>query len=176
MVWWMIPDTGYLHTKEYLKRWAPDLYRDPVHRFMDTWSIIFPIALHIGLFAYGGLPYLVWGGFLRTVAVLHATWLINSATHIWGYRSHDTRDDSTNLWWVAIVTYGEGWHNNHHAFQTSARHGLRWWEIDMTYMAIRFLSLLGIAYNIKLRKLNHDVATPHTAAAVGKTEPELVSA
>ena len=87
------------------------------------------------------MPWLVWGFFVRSVLVLHSTWLVNSATHVWGYRSHETRDDSTNLWWVALLTYGEGWHNNHHAFQTSARHGLRWWEIDMTYMAIRLMSL-----------------------------------
>ena len=87
------------------------------------------------LFAIGGMPFLVWGFFVRSVLVLHTTWLVNSATHVWGYRTHETRDHSTNLWWVALLTYGEGWHNNHHAFQTSARHGLRWWEVDMTYMA-----------------------------------------
>ena len=89
------------------------------------------------LYAVGGMSWLVWGGFVRTVFVLHSTWLVNSASHVWGYRSHATRDRSTNLWWVALLTYGEGWHNNHHAYQTSARHGLRWWEIDMTYLAIR---------------------------------------
>ena len=80
------------------------------------------------------MPWLVWGCFVRSVLVLHTTWLVNSATHVWGYRTHETRDNSTNLWWVALLTYGEGWHNNHHAFQTSARHGLRWWEVDMTYI------------------------------------------
>ena len=87
------------------------------------------------------MSWLVWGGFVRTIFVLHSTWLVNSASHVWGYRSHATRDKSTNLWWVALLTYGEGWHNNHHAFQTSARHGLRWWEVDMTYMAIRLMKL-----------------------------------
>ena len=89
-----------------------------------------------GLYAAGGMSWLVWGGFVRSVFVLHSTWLVNSASHVWGYRSHPTRDRSTNLWWVALLTYGEGWHNNHHAYQTSARHGLRWWEVDMTYIAI----------------------------------------
>ena len=93
------------------------------------------------LYDLGGMSWLVWGGFVRTVFVLHSTWLVNSASHIWGYRSHPTRDKSTNLWWVALLTYGEGWHNNHHAFQTSARHGLDWWEIDMTYLTIKLLSL-----------------------------------
>ena len=88
--------------------------------------------------------------------VLHSTWLVNSASHVWGYRSHPTRDRSTNLWWVALLTYGEGWHNNHHAYQTSARHGLRWWEIDMTYLAIRPMKLCRIAYNIRLPKISSD--------------------
>ena len=99
------------------------------------------------------MSWLVWGGFVRTVFVLHSTWLVNSATHVWGYRSHATRDNSTNLWWVALLTYGEGWHNNHHAYQTSARHGLRWWEVDMTYIAIRLMKVCGIAYDIRLPKI-----------------------
>jgi stearoyl-CoA desaturase (delta-9 desaturase) len=99
------------------------------------------------------MSWLVWGGFVRTIFVLHATWFVNSATHVWGYRSHSTRDNSTNLWWVALITYGEGWHNNHHAYQTSARHGLRWWEIDSTYIAIRAMEFCGIAYSVKLPKL-----------------------
>ena len=122
---------------------------------MDKYFILIPIAGAIALYAIGGMPYLVWGFFVRSVLVLHATWLVNSATHVWGYRSHDTRDTSTNLWWVAIVTYGEGWHNNHHAFQTSARHGLRWWEFDMTYITIKLMSFVGLARNIKMPKLTH---------------------
>ena len=84
----------------------------------------------------------------KTAILYHATWLVNSATHVWGYRSHDTRDHSTNLWWVALITLGEGWHNNHHAFPRSARHGLRWWELDVTYLFIRLLSFLGLARQI----------------------------
>ena len=82
--------------------------------------------------------------------MLHTTWLVNSATHVWGYRTYSTRDHSTNLWWVALLTFGEGWHNNHHAFPTSARQGLEWWELDLTYAAIRVLSALGLAYAVKL--------------------------
>ena len=105
----------------------------------------------------GGMSWLVWGGFVRTVFVLHSTWLVNSASHVWGYRSHVTRDRSTNLWWVALLTYGEGWHNNHHAYQTSARHGLRWWEIDMTYLSIQVMKLCRIAYDIRMPKIR----SPH---------------
>jgi fatty-acid desaturase len=165
MLWWLTPDVESSHTPEYFQRWAPDLYKDPVLRWMDRYFIIFPLTSAAILFAIGGMPFLVWGFFLSTVLALHSTWFVNSATHVWGYRSHATRDDSTNLWWVALLTYGEGWHNNHHAFQTSARHGLRWWEVDMTYLTIRLMSLVGLAHTIKLPKL--------TKAASGRTAPAV---
>jgi fatty-acid desaturase len=91
---------------------------------------------------------LLWGIFLRTVVGLHATWLVNSATHIWGSRRFATRDDSTNNWFVALLTFGEGWHNNHHAHPTSARHGLKWYEIDMNWYGIWALKVLGLATQI----------------------------
>jgi stearoyl-CoA desaturase (delta-9 desaturase) len=109
------------------------------------------------------MPWLVWGGFVRSVVVLHATWLVNSANHLWGYRTYETRDTSTNLWWVALLTFGEGWHNNHHAFQTSARHGLRWWELDMTYLAIRVLSALGLAHSLKHPRIPPRILSPTEA-------------
>ena len=151
-LWWATPDHETLHTTEYYQRWAPDLARDPLLMKFDRWHFLFPIATALTFSAFG-VQYLVWGFFVATVAVLHTTWLVNSATHVWGYRSHKTRDDSTNLWWVGLLAYGEGWHNNHHAFQTSARHGLRWWEIDMTYMAIKTLAFFGLAHSIKLPKI-----------------------
>lgn len=181
MFWWMTPDITSLHTDEYYQRWAPDLMKDRVHVFLDRFHIVFPILSFVVLYAIGGMPWLVWGGFVRSVAVLHSTWLVNSATHIWGYRSHETRDTSTNLWWVAILTYGEGWHNNHHAYQTSVRHGLRWWEVDMTYLAIRLMSLVGIAHSLKYPKITHAKAVDAVAKPV-LTKPnvddqsELVSA
>jgi sn-1 stearoyl-lipid 9-desaturase len=101
------------------------------------------------LFAVGGLPFLLWGIFLRTVVGLHATWLVNSATHMWGSRRFSTRDDSTNNWLVALLTFGEGWHNNHHAHPTSARHGLKWFEIDMNWYGIWMLKMFGLATQIK---------------------------
>lgn len=157
MLWFMVSDEDSRHGEPYYKRWAPDLYRDPVQRWLDRYFIIFPLGLFAALYLIGsryglGMSWLVWGGFVRTIFVLHTTWLVNSASHVWGYRTHATRDQSTNLWWVAALTYGEGWHNNHHAFQTSARHGLNWWEIDPTYLTIKLLSFLGLADNIKLPK------------------------
>jgi stearoyl-CoA desaturase (delta-9 desaturase) len=102
------------------------------------------------LYAFGGWSFIVWGVFVRSVIVYHATWFVNSASHVWGYRSYKTTDDSRNNWWVAILAFGEGWHNNHHAFQRSARHGFRWWEIDMTYRLIQLLWVLGLASDIHL--------------------------
>ena len=173
MFWWMTPDITSIHTTEYYKRWAPDLYKDKYMRFIDSTHLAYPLIMGAALYfageAYGGLgmSWLTWGFFVRTVLVLHATWLVNSATHVWGYRSHETRDDSTNLWWVAVVTYGEGWHNNHHAYQTSAAHGLDWWEIDTTYIAIKLMSYVGMASDIKLAKPEKKSAkiTPGTSAA-----------
>ena len=150
MFWWMTPDITSIHTPEYYAKWAPDLCKDRVHLWIDRRHLLFPILMGLGLYMIGGMPWLVWGCFVRTVLVLHCTWLVNSATHVWGYRSHLTRDRSTNNWWVALLTYGEGWHNNHHAFQTSARHGMRWWEVDTTYWFIRFLQAFGLAHTIKL--------------------------
>lgn len=170
MFWWMTPDINSHHTPEYLKRWTPDLMKDPILVWMDKYHLVFPVAFGFLLYLIGGMPFLVWGCFVRSVTVLHATWLVNSATHIWGYRNFETRDRSTNLWWVAILTYGEGWHNNHHAFQTSARHGLRWWEVDVTYLTIRGMELCGLAYNVK-----HPVETRATAKRLDGSDakPEL---
>jgi stearoyl-CoA desaturase (delta-9 desaturase) len=85
---------------------------------------------------------------MRTVVGLHTTWMVNSATHVWGSRRFQTRDLSTNNWFVAILTFGEGWHNNHHAHPVSARHGLRWYEVDMNWYGIWALKKLGLAHQI----------------------------
>lgn len=138
------------------QRWAPDLQKDPVLRFLDRTFLLWQIVFSAGVFAvgylWGGFPVaislLVWGVFLRMVIVLHATWCINSVTHIWGYKTYDNGDDSKNLWWVAAVTFGEGWHNNHHAYQRAANYGHRWWEIDTTYATIRLMKLLGLAWDV----------------------------
>lgn len=181
MFWWMTPDITSRHTDEYLKKWAPDLYKDPVHRFLDQAHFGLILALFAVLYgagyAVGGhqlaMSWLIWGGFVRTIFVLHTTWLVNSASHVWGYRSHETRDHSTNLWWVAALTYGEGWHNNHHAYATSARHGFAWWEIDPTYYAIKVMSWFGLATNVKGPKLNATL-TPTLKGKVSETvDPEV---
>ena len=92
---------------------------------------------------------MLWGLCLRTVIGLHTTWLVNSATHMWGSRRFATRDDSRNSFWVAILTFGEGWHNNHHSHPQSPRHGLAWYEIDFNWYGIWLLRLLGFAWDVK---------------------------
>jgi stearoyl-CoA desaturase (delta-9 desaturase) len=87
---------------------------------------------------------------VRLVVSYHITWLVNSAAHSVGYRTYATRDRSTNCWWVALLAWGEGWHNNHHAFPYSARHGLKWFEFDLTWLSVRMLKLLRLADAIKL--------------------------
>ena len=133
-------------------RLTKDIANDPFYLFCERYFLAMQIALGLLLYAIGGWPFVLWGIFVRLVVVYHCTWFVNSATHKFGYRTYDAGDYSTNCWWVALVTYGEGWHNNHHAFQYSARHGLKWWEFDTTWMMIKLLSKLGLATRIKLPK------------------------
>ena len=111
----------------------------------------------------GGLKMVLWGVFLRVTLGLHATWLVNSATHLWGSRRFETRDDSRNSFWVAMITGGEGWHNNHHAHPVSAKHGLRWYEFDPNFYIIWTLSKLGLAKKIQVAR--YDKADPKPAGA-----------
>lgn len=127
-----------------------DLEKQSFYKFLQKSYIAHPIALGALLYAIGGVPYLVWGMGVRTVWVYHITWLVNSACHVWGKQAWNTGDLSRNNWWVAMLAFGEGWHNNHHAFEYSARHGLEWWQIDMTWYAIRGLEALGLATDVKL--------------------------
>jgi len=133
-----------------LPRVTKDIANDPVYQFLEKYMILLQVALGIGLLLWGGWSFVFWGVFVRIVWVWHCTWLVNSATHKFGYRSHESGDRSTNCWWVALLVFGEGWHNNHHAFQYSARHGLEWWEIDLTWMTIQILEFVGLAKNVKL--------------------------
>lgn len=135
-------------TRALHERYVPDLLDDPLMRFFEKTYGLWLVASGVVLFLIGGWPMLLWGLCARMVVAYHSTWFVNSATHIWGYRSYQTGDRSRNLWWVAVVSYGEGWHNNHHAFPRLARAGHRWWEFDMTFYAIRFLQAVGLAYEV----------------------------
>ena len=100
------------------------------------------------LFLLGGWSLLLWGMCLRIVVGYHTTWLINSASHVWGYRNYETTDDSRNLWWAGLLAYGEGWHNNHQALPRLACYGHRWWELDITWQAIRVLRFLRLSSDV----------------------------
>jgi stearoyl-CoA desaturase (delta-9 desaturase) len=150
---WILHGQGLHHDASVLSRYAPDLARDPFHVWLSTWHWTTNVAVGLALLAFGGIPYVLWGIFFRTTVGLHATWFVNSATHMWGSRRFKTRDDSTNNWWVALVSFGEGWHNNHHAHPTSARHGLAWYELDLNWIGISVLRMLGLAWDIKLAKI-----------------------
>jgi fatty-acid desaturase len=147
---WMLKGTAQQHSPQVMEHYAPDLMKQPFYTWLNRWYFVPIIALGGVLLAVGGWPMLTWGIFLRITVGWHATWLVNSATHMWGSRRFTTTDDSTNNLWVALITFGEGWHNNHHAHPTAARHGLAWYEIDINWWGIRALQLLGLAKSIKL--------------------------
>jgi sn-1 stearoyl-lipid 9-desaturase len=132
------------------RRLAPELYAQPFYRFLDRSQLLLQGLLGVVLFAAGGWSWVVWGVFVRIVVTYHATWLVNSAAHHSGYRTYRTGDNSTNNWWVGLLSWGEGWHNNHHAFPFSARHGLRWFEVDLTWYVIGALAKLGLARKVRL--------------------------
>jgi len=166
--WWA--HTGWLlfgnalHAQtEVLNRYSPDLGRDRFHVWISKYHWIPLTASGVVLFAMGwylsglngAIGWVLWGVFMRVTVGLHATWLVNSATHLWGSRRFETRDDSRNNFWVALVSGGEGWHNNHHAHPVSARHGLTWYEIDPNFYGIWLLSKIGLAKKIYVTKYDH---------------------
>jgi stearoyl-CoA desaturase (delta-9 desaturase) len=142
-----------------LPRYVMDLRQDGLLR---TVSALFPVWVVVGLLIpavlggvltgswIGALLGLLWGGLARVFLIHHVTWSINSVCHLWGRQPFRLTDESRNNFVFGILALGEGWHNNHHAFQTSARHGLRWWQIDVSYWVIRLLALLGLAWRIRL--------------------------
>ena len=131
-------------------RFAPDVMAVPYYRYLNRHFFLLTVVSNLLLYLMGGWSWLFWAGFVRIAAVFHATWLVNSAAHSYGYRSYATNDRSTNCWWVALLTFGEGWHNNHHAFPRSARHGLKWWEFDFSWMILCLLERLGLVKRLKL--------------------------
>jgi len=132
-----------------LQQYAPDMLKDRFYVWLNNYYYVPLIIVGLLLLVFGGWHLMLWGVFLRTTLALHATWLVNSATHMWGTKRFETDDDSRNSWWVALLTFGEGWHNNHHAHPTSAQHGLRWYEVDLNWWGIRVFQLLGLARRIK---------------------------
>lgn len=146
---WILYWNPILHSRTILRRWAPDLWRDPVHVVINRFSWVPLILLGAVLFFSGGFPAVLWGAVVPVVVGWHSTWLVNSATHMWGSREFDTPDNSRNNWWVALVTFGEGHHNNHHYDPVSARHGLKWYQIDQNWYTICLMKILGLAWDVK---------------------------
>jgi stearoyl-CoA desaturase (delta-9 desaturase) len=154
---WIIRGEGLHHDASVLARYVPDLARDPFHVGLSNWHWVSNVVVGLALLAFGGWTYVLWGIFFRTTFGLHCTWLVNSATHMWGSRRFNTRDDSTNNWWVAALSFGEGWHNNHHAHPTSARHGLAWYEFDVNWIGISLLKALGLAWDVRVARIKQPV-------------------
>jgi stearoyl-CoA desaturase (delta-9 desaturase) len=158
---WNLPKDEH---EKHIRKWAPDMAKDPVIVWIG--NLFIPIHIVTGLMIIGAgywygenvatsvggtamaTSFVTWGIFLRLFGVLHATWFVNSASHMWGYTNYETTDDSKNNWWVALITYGEGWHNNHHAYPRMALHGHKWWEIDTTWAVIRAMRMCGLAWDV----------------------------
>jgi stearoyl-CoA desaturase (delta-9 desaturase) len=176
---WIITGRALNTETEALAHYAPDLAKDRVQVWLSKYHWVPLTLLGIGLLLGGtfiegsiraGVGLFLWGIFLRVTLGLHATWLVNSATHLHGGRRFATRDESRNSWWVALLTGGEGWHNNHHAHPVSARHGLAWYEFDPNYYGIWLLEKLRLAKNVRIAKFtrrnpDHTVSPTHSATS-----------
>ncbi len=141
-----------------MSKYAPDLAKKRFYVWLDRYHWVPMIVLAGLLFTIGGVQFVLWGICLRVVVGLHCTWLVNSATHMWGSRRFDTLDGSRNNWLIALITSGEGWHNNHHAHPTSARHGLMWYEFDLSWIQIKILKFFGIAKSVRVAKIDSRAA------------------
>jgi fatty-acid desaturase len=181
MGWFLVRDSTLYDLCTY-DRYARDLFHDRFYKRLEQprvwvaihflqWTAFFGTGSLLGGLRSGslggalqlGLSWLVWGVFVRTIAVWHITWSVNSFTHRWGYRSFDTPDDSRNNWLVGLLSNGEGWHNNHHAEPRCAAHGQRWWELDVSYWTIRALEQVGLASDVVMPGRRHKPEPSHEA-------------
>jgi stearoyl-CoA desaturase (delta-9 desaturase) len=162
MGWILFGDTHHNNTA-LMQKYAPDLGRDPFYRWLNTYHWVPLTVSGLIMLAVGGWSMVLWGVFLRVVVGLHATWLINSATHMWGSRRFETRDDSRNSFLIALVTFGEGWHNNHHAHPVSARHGLAWWEFDISWVTLKLFNAIGLVRDLKVAKVREPLLEEEAA-------------
>jgi stearoyl-CoA desaturase (delta-9 desaturase) len=158
---WFMPNFGQRWHRDIAEKYAPDILKDKMmvvmhHLFLPSHMVLGVILFLVGYFgtalgmgsAWWGWSLVFWGLGVRMVYVLHVTWFVNSATHLWGYRRYETSDDSRNLWWVGLLAFGEGWHNNHHAYQRVASQGHKWYEIDTTYYLIWLMEKIGLAWDV----------------------------
>jgi stearoyl-CoA desaturase (Delta-9 desaturase) len=174
--WILAKETEETDTKK-----ISDLTRYPELRFLNKWHVIPGVALAVALYFIGGAHALIWGFFVSTTLLWHGTFTINSLSHIFGKRRYPTSDDSKNNWLLALVTMGEGWHNNHHHYQRSCRQGFFWWELDLTFYVLKALALVGIVWDVQTppAKIVDGTAKPHlrpAAAAAIVPQPALEAA
>ncbi len=170
---WLFFTEFKLRDPKVTARFIPDLVDDPwakfLHKFFIPVNLAFLAAMYGVAYALAGpkiaLSVLVWGGLVRIVYVWHITWFVNSVTHLFGYRNYEAGDDSLNLWWVALLANGEGWHNNHHANPSAAKSGHKWWEFDLTYGIISLMEKTGLAWKV------HPVVHTRLTAAVSQLKP-----
>jgi stearoyl-CoA desaturase (Delta-9 desaturase) len=144
-VGWMI---GSRHTATDLAQ-VKDIARYPELRLLGRFDLVVAVAWGFALYAIGGSTALIWGHFVSLVLVWHVTFCINSLAHVWGTRPYATGDDSRNNALLAVLTFGEGWHNNHHHYQRSARQGFYWWQVDITYYVLKLLELMRLVWDVE---------------------------
>jgi stearoyl-CoA desaturase (Delta-9 desaturase) len=144
-LWFLAPK--YMETSAAQRK---EFSQYPELTFLNDYWALGPTLLCATMLALGGLPWLLWGGFLAIVAMWHATFTINSLAHVWGSRRYETSDTSRNNPVLALITFGEGWHNNHHHYQSSARNGFFWWELDATFYVLKALSWAGVVWDLRV--------------------------
>ncbi|MBV9242898.1 MAG: fatty acid desaturase [Acidobacteria bacterium] len=162
---WIFRGTAQVQPMSAIRKYSPDLLRDPYLVWIDRYYYLTAVAAGVALWAIGGWSMVLWAIFFRTVVGWHATWLVNSATHLWGSRRFETRDDSRNNGLIAAITFGEGWHNNHHAYPRSARHGLGKAEFDVNWVQIRALERIGLISDVYAMDLESEEAKVYKKAA-----------
>lgn len=169
---WMCYKHSSFDDPKTIEKLASDICNEPFFRPFNNFAVIIGIQVVLGLtfFYIGGLSWVFWGIFLRLTIVWHSTWLVNSAAHYFGYKNFKLPDPdrSTNCWWVGLLAWGEGWHNNHHALPRSARHGIRWYEIDTTWMLISLLEKCGIAKEVTTVEVEYLNEKPFSASIGNK--------
>ena len=156
-VGWVVYDECRDITEDYTTKYAPDIARHKYYMWLNRYHWVPSVILGLILLAWGGIPMFLWGICFRVTFGLHCTWLINSLTHVIGTQRFDAGDDSRNSFVLALFTFGEGWHNNHHAYPTSARHGLAWWEFDISWITMKLLRFVGLIKHVRVAKIDQAV-------------------
>lgn len=169
---WMCHEQPTISDPVKLRRFARDIVADPYLNWLSSHvvQVMLQTVLGVALLVFGGVDYLIWGLFVRLCVVYHTTWFVNSATHKWGYKNYQVDDLSSNVWWVGLLAFGEGWHNNHHAQPDVAPAQRHWWEFDLTWQIIKFLKVVGLAKNIKMPPARLVFEAPQPSSGIVKAD------